>query len=166
MALFSTIFRIAVSIALVCLLPACETSPAPVSTGSPPKAQLQYVDLQSFDRDLGNSLQAPLPKIEVAFYDRVTPSVMPARLESWMAAVESSGGSVTVVPPQSSVTAKSPFLLLSALSSLWTASKVAKEYSAKPSYKAARGYDAQIQLKLDDRGDSVVDKIVFLERKK
>jgi len=64
MAMFSMISRIAVSIALVFLLPACETSPAPVSTGSPPKAELQYVDLQSFDRDLGNSLQAPYPKLK------------------------------------------------------------------------------------------------------
>jgi len=166
MARFTTISTTAVSIALVFLLPACETNPASVSSGAPPKAELQYIDLQSFDRDLGNSLQAPLPKIEVAFYDRITPSAIPTRLESWMAAVESSGGTVTVVPPKSTVTAKSPFLLLSVLSSLWTASKMAKEYSAKPSYKAAHGYDAQIQLKLDDRGDSVVDKIVFLERKK
>jgi len=133
MAMFSTISKIAVSIALVFLLLAFETSPAPVSSGSPPKAELQYVDLQSFNRDLGNSLQSSLPKIEVTFYDRATPSVMPARLVLWMAAVESSGGTVTVVPPKSTVTAKSPFLLLSALSSLWTASKVAKEYSAKPS---------------------------------
>ena len=152
--------------AVVFFLAGCESNPAqPVST-APAQAELQFVDLQGFDRDLAGSLSAPLPKVEVAFYDRVTPSAMPERLQHWMASVEAGGGSVKVIPPKSSVTAKSPFLLISAISTLWTASKMVKEVSAQSRFKAAQSFDAEIILKTDDKGESVVDKVVFIQRKK
>lgn len=146
-------------------LVACESNPNQ-STAAPPKAELQFVDLQGFDRDLSGSLSAPLPKVDVAFYDRVAPSALPERLQQWMAAVEDGGGTVKVIPPKSSVTAKSPFLLLSAISAFWSASKTAKEVSAKAQFNAAHAYDAEIILKQDDKGNSIVDKVVFTQRKK
>ena len=158
--------KTAITLLLACLLVGCESNPAQPVSAAPPKPELQFVDLQGFDRDLGASLAAPLPQVEVAFYDRITPSAMPPRLEQWMAAVETGGGSVTVVPPKPSVTSKSPFLLISAISSLWSASKMAKEMSARALYKSAGAYDAQIILKTDDKGDSVVERVVFLQRKK
>jgi hypothetical protein len=148
-------------------LAGCQQIPtAPEARTAAPKAQLQFVDLQGFDRDLAASLGAPLPKVDVAFYDRVTPSDLPDRLQKWMASVESSGGSVKVIPAPSSVTARSPFLLISAVSSLWTANKMLKEAAAAAQFKAAHAYDAEIVLKLDDKGDTVVDKVVFNPRKK
>ena len=157
-------FGLCVLLALT--LAGCGTEPAqPVSSG-PPKPDLQFVDLQGFDRDLARSLQAPLPKVEVAFYDRVTPSAMPERLQPWMAAIEDGGGTVKVIPPKSSVTSRSPFLLISAISSIWSASKIAKEMALKAQYKTAQAFDAEILLKLDDKGESVVDKVVFVQRKK
>jgi hypothetical protein len=145
-------------------LVACESNPSIVQSSAPPKAELQFVDLQNFDHALAGSLSAALPKVDVAFYDRVTPSALPERLQHWMASVEAGGGTVKVVPPKSSVTAKNPFLLISAISALWSASKMAKEMSANAQFKAARSYDAQIILKADERGDSVVDRVVFIQR--
>lgn len=147
-------------------LSACETNPAQTASPVPAKSELKFVDLSGFDRDLSASLSAPLPRVEVAFYDRITPSAVPERLQHWMAAVELGGGSVKVVPPQSSVTAKSPFLIISLVSSLWSASKMVKELSAKAQFKSAQGFDAEILLKVDDKGESVVDKVVFLQRTK
>ena len=153
-------------LALALTLVGCGTDPAqPVSSG-PPKADLLFADLQGFDRDLARSLQTALPKVEVAFYDRVTPSAMPERLQPWMAAVEDGGGTVKVIPPKPSVTSRSPFLLISAISSIWSASKMAKEMALKAQYKTAQAFDAEIQLKLDEKGESVVDKVVFVQRKK
>lgn len=145
-------------------LVACESNPSIVQSSAPPKAELQFVDLQNFDHALAGSLSAALPKVDVAFYDRVTPSALPERLQHWMASVEAGGGTVKVVPPKSSVTAKNPFLLISAISALWSASKMAKEMSTNAQFKAARSYDAQIILKADERGDSVVDRVVFIQR--
>jgi len=151
---------------LLVSLTACETNPAQPARPVAAKAELQFVDLAGFDRDLSASLSATLPRIEVAFYDRITPSAVPERLQHWMAAVELGGGSVQVVPPKSSVTAKSPFLIISLTSSLWSASNMVKELSAKGQFKSAQVFDAEILLKVDDKGESVVDKVVFLQRSK
>lgn len=151
---------------VVFALVACESNPAQSASTAAVKSELQFVDLQGFDRDLASSLSAPLPKIDVAFYDRVTPSALPERLQQWMASVEAGGGSVKVVPPKSSVTAKSPFLLISAISTLWSASKTAREMSTQSQFRAAHAYDAEIILKQDDKGESVVERVVFVQRKK
>ena len=108
----------------------------------------------------------PISRVDVAFYDRVTPSAMPERLQPWMAAVEDGGGTVKVIPPKPSVTPRNPFLLISVISSIWSASKMAKELALKAQYKTAQAFDAEIQLKLDEKGESVVDKVVFVQRKK
>lgn len=149
-------------------LSACESNPSqPSSTAAaPPKAELQFVDLQGFDRDLSGSLSAPLPKVDVAFYDRVVPSALPERLQAWVAAVEAGGGTVKVIPPKSTVTAKNPFLLISAISTLYSASKMAKDMATKAQFKAAQAYDAEIILKGDDRGESIVERVVFTKKVK
>jgi hypothetical protein len=157
--------RLALGMSLILMLVACESTPRDGST-NPPKSELQFVDLQGFDRDLSASLSAPLPNVDVAFYDRVAPSALPERLQHWMAAVEAGGGNITVVPPKSTVTAKNPLLLLSTITSLWNASKMAREASTRAQFQSAQAYDAQILLKQDDRDDSVVDRVVFIQRKK
>lgn len=153
-------------LALAFALLACESNPTQSESTAPAKSALQFVDLQGFDRELTASLSSPLPKVDVAFYDRITPSALPERLQQWMASVEAGGGSVKVVPPKSSVTAKNPFLLISAISTLWSASKTAKEMSTQSQFRVAHAYDAEIILKQDDKGESVVDKVVFVQRKK
>ena len=158
--------QLALALSLVSGLTACGSGSQQTANSSPPKAELQFVDLQGFDRDLSSSLSAPLAKVDVAFYDRITPSAMPERLQQWMAAVEAGGGSVKVVPPKSSVTAKNPLLLISAISTLWSASTTAKEMSTKAQFNAAQAFDAEIILKQDVTGNSVVEKVVFTQRKK
>lgn len=147
-------------------LAGCESLPTQAESAAPPKSQVQFVDLQDFDRDLVKSFGAPLPRVDVSFYDRITPSVLPERLQKWMASVEAGGGTVKVTQPPSSVTAKNPFLLISLLSTIWTASKTAHEYSQQAQYKVAHAYDAEIKLKLDDKGETVVDKVAFVRRTK
>ena len=149
---------------LALTLVACESNPSKPLSSLPARPDLQFVDLQGFDRDLSGALSAPLPRVEVAFYDRITPSALPDRLQHWMASVEAGGGSVKVVPAKSSVTAKSPFLLISAISTLWTASNMVKEVSVQAQFKAAHAYDAEIILKADGKGESVVEKVVFVQR--
>jgi hypothetical protein len=91
---------------------------------------------------------------------------MPERLQNWMAAVESGGGKVKVTPPKSSVTAKDPFLLFSLFSTLWKASGMAQEMSTKAQFRSAQAFDAEIVLKQDDKGDTVVERVIFTQRKK
>ena len=85
---------------LLASLTACETNPAQPARPVAAKAELQFVDLAGFDRDLSASLSATLPRIEVAFYDRITPSAVPERLQHWMAAVELGGGGCSSGAPE------------------------------------------------------------------
>ena len=66
-------------------LAGCESNPLQPATAAAPKATLQFLDLQGFDQDMTQSLSASLPQVEVAFFDRVTPSAMPERLQQWVA---------------------------------------------------------------------------------
>ena len=158
--------QLVVVLALAFLLVACDTNPTQAVSTEPAKAELQFVDMQGFDRDLATSMSATLPKIEVAFYDRITPSALPERLQHWMASVQAGGGSVKVVPPKSTVTAKNPFLLISAISTLWSASKMLKDISTQAQFQNAQDFDAEIILKADDKGESLVDRVVFIHRTK
>ena len=153
-------------LALALTLLACESNSSQPAPSGPPKAALQFLDIEGFDRDLAASLLAPLPKVEVTFYDRITPSALPDRLQRWLASVEAGGGTVKVVPPKSGITAKNPFLLISAISTLWSGSKMVKEISTQTQFNAAQVFSAEILLKQSDTGDSVVDRIIFLQRKK
>jgi hypothetical protein len=162
----SKIGYLSVTLALAWLLLACESSPTQRVSDGPPKAELQFVDLQGFDRDLTASLATPLPRVNVAFYDRVVPSALPERLQHWMKAVETGGGSVKVVPPKTDVTPKSPFLFMSAISSIWSASKMIKDLSTQGQFKAANAFNAEIILKRDESGEAVIDTVVFLQKPK
>lgn len=145
-------------------LSACETSPLTPAANSAPKPEIQFVDLQGFDMELSSAMSTRLARVEVAFYDRISPSSVPARLQTWLSSVEAGGGKVKVTPPKSDITAKDPFLLMSLVSSLWSASKIAKEAAAKAQYQSAHGYDAELVLKDDGSGQSVIDKVVFAKR--
>ena len=140
---------------------ACATDQRPAADAAP-SAALSFIDLPGFDQQLAGSLGAPLQKVEVSFYDRVVPSTLPERLQKWMAAVEAGGGKVSVTPPPSDVSARNPLLLISAISTLWTANKMAREAATEARFRAARGHDAQLVLKRDEKGDAVVDKVIFV----
>lgn len=152
---------------MVVVLNACAPlPPEPDAQAKPASPLLQFLDLQSFDRELSRSLAAPLPAVEVAFHDRVSPSAMPERLQKWMASVEAGGGAVRVVPPPSSVTARNPLMLVSALTTLWSAGRMAQSVAQDAQFKAAQTHDAEIRLKTDERGQTVVDRVVFVRRAK
>lgn len=142
----------------------CESAPTAPAEAPVLKSELQFLDMQSFDRELSQALSAPLPKVDVIFYDQVTPSALPERLQNWLTSVEDGGGRIKVTPPKSDVTAKDPFLLMSLVSSLWSATKMTKAALLNSQFKVARSYDAEIILRENDKGQNVVDKLVFVMR--
>jgi len=163
-----------ISVVSTLALVACQTpppaasiqTPAPLAasaTPAPVASEIEFVDLKTFDNQLSGALAARLPQVEVDFYNRVTPTELPERLQHWMASVQTGGGSVRVVPPPGSITPKDPLLLFSAL---WNAIKLARMAAETAQRKPAQAYDAQILLKADPQGEAVVDKIVFVQREK
>ncbi|AMC35174.1 hypothetical protein [Janthinobacterium sp. B9-8] len=146
---------------LILLLAACASGPNEAI--SKPQADIKFVDYKGFDRDLINSLNAPLPKIQVAFYEQITPNALPERVQKWMAAVEANGGKVDITVPKSNstISAKSPLLIISVITSLWSANKMVQEVSGEAQFNAASLYNAEVILKYDESNKMVIDKIIF-----
>lgn len=154
------------SLSVFLLLTACASN-APYTTDKAlAKPELTFVDLKSFDRELTASLSEPLTKVEIAFFDKVTPSALPDRLQHWMVSVEAGGGSVKVLPAKPSLAPKNPFLIISLVTSLWSASDMFKSVSDQTYYKSAHAFDAEIVLKIDEKGDSVIDRVIFIKKTK
>ena len=170
----SSWFAVAVMVALLSACaadPGTPAAPAPSTAAAPAPAvaasanlQISFVDVPSFDKELSGSLASKLSQVEVAFFDKVTPSALPARLEKWMAAVEVGKGTVKVVPPKSTVAPKNPLLLLSVVSSIYSANKLAHAAATTVEFFPAHAFNADILLKVDDKGDTVVDKVVFARK--
>ena len=153
-----------ICIALLAGVGGCAATNDAPSAQSQAASALSFVDLQSFDGQMHASLLSSLSTVDIGFYEKVTTTAIPERLQRWLAAVETNGGVVKVIPPPSSVTAKSPFMLLSAASSIYSASKMIKESNIQARYKVAQPYDAEIRLRVDEKGDTIVDKVVFIDR--
>jgi hypothetical protein len=83
----------------------------------------------------------------------------------WLHAVEEGGGKVSVTPPQSTVAAKNPLLLLTLVSGVWNGIKASKAIQSYELHRPARTYDAEIVLKISAQGDRLIDKIIFTEKK-
>jgi hypothetical protein len=153
-------------------LAGCQSTPpasgggasAPGSPTASPAEPLRFIDLQSFDEALSRALSEGRPTVAVAFYDRVTPNALPARLQSWMAAVETHGGKIQVVPDPDALATRNPVLIIGALTTLWSAFKVGSEMAYRALFRKVQGYDAQIRLRNNAAGESLIDRIVFVRR--
>jgi hypothetical protein len=79
-----------------------------------------------------------------------------------------SAGSMTAPLPQVAVgfvvATRNPLLLISAGSAIWSGTKALKEMAEKYPLQRAKASDAEIVLKNDDKGDAMVDKIIFSQR--
>lgn len=148
---------------LSALLGACASAPTPAPATA--SHQIEFIDLEGFDRHLNTSLAAKLAKIDVAIVNSTTATSIPPRLQAWLEAVESGGGTVKVSLPPSTVTAKNPLLLLSLISGIWNTTRATKAINTHEFHKPAQTYDAEITLKIDDKGERLIDKITFSERK-
>jgi hypothetical protein len=150
------------AISLAAFLTACASPSASTIEAKP---HLEFIDLDGFDHSLNASLAASLPVVDVAVMNATTATSIPPRIQTWLQSVESGGGKVTVTPPKSTVAAKNPLLLLSLISGIWNTTRATKAINAHDLHKSANKYDAELLLKIDDKGERLIDKIIFTERK-
>lgn len=138
----------------------------PSTTKVEAKPHIEFIDLDGFDQSLNASLSADLPVVDVAVMNATTATSIPPRIQIWLQAVESGGGTVTVTPPKSTVASKNPLILLTLVSGVWNTTRATKAISAHDLHKSASKYDAELLLKIDAQGERLIDKIIFMERKK
>jgi hypothetical protein len=151
----------------------CETIPsAPSSAGFNPSSSaalmherdLRFVDAPPFDSKLSRSLRSSETAVEISFYDEVSPSQLPSRLQKWLGSVERNGGQILVEPPPNEPVPRSPAMLISLVGSLFNAIKVAREAMSEKLFDSTQDRDAILMLKRNNKGDVIVEKIVFRKR--
>jgi len=145
-------------------LVACNTTPVNSSDPITPKAQVSFIDISKFDRELASSVGSPLEAVDVVFYDRVGPNNMPERLQKWLSAVEKNGGVVRVVPPPNEIAPRDPLALISLVGSLFTVIKNLAVINSDKIFETVKGRDAAIALERNASGELVVAKLQFIKR--
>ena len=150
-------------VALPLLLSACAGAPTTVALTKPPTS-LNFLDLTSFDRELSASLNVNPEKVEVSFYDPISPNQLPERIDKWMAAVESSGGKISVQRPAGEPVPKGPFVLASLIGTAFSSVKTLAAIQKETAYNSARGRDALLVLERDKTTAKLqVAKIIFVK---
>lgn len=144
------------------LVAGCATAPT-VSLDAPPSPSLPFLDVSSFDRELAASLRAGIDKVEVGFYDPVSPNQLPARIEKWIAAVQQSGGKITVQRPAGEPAPKGPLVLASLIGAAFNSAKTLAAIQQEQLFASAKGRDAVLVLERDQATSRVqVVRIVFV----
>jgi hypothetical protein len=132
---------------------------------TPAKEKLTFIDTQSFDTELANSLVKSKTPVDVDFYTPVTPNQMPPRLEKWIAVAETTGGKISVIQPPNELAPKDPVLLLGLFSGIWQAIKLlGGQYSSYTAEEGARNKDVTIALARNSQGSLYVQKVTFMPR--
>ena len=150
-------------LSLLLVFSACSTpSPTALSVNEP-KQKLSFIDIGSFDRELAESLNAPLDSVVVVFYEKVSPNKIPERLQKWISAVERSGGSVKIETPPNEPTARNPLSILSLLGSAYSAIKSQITPQPESFLSSTKGRSAVISLERGPSGELLVEKIRFIK---
>lgn len=124
---------------------------------------LTFLDVQKFDRDLAASLDAGIERVEVSFYDPVSPNALPERLQKWVSAAQSQGGKFSVLPPAGEPTPKNPLALISLISSAYSGAKGLLAVQQDRLLASAKGADVVMKLERNPKTQRVqVDKVIFI----
>lgn len=72
------------------------TTQAPSKAASNPKAQLTFVDLDSFDKQVEQALASGATEIEIQLLSGMSPNQIAPRLGRWLNTVQDNGGEIQV----------------------------------------------------------------------
>jgi hypothetical protein len=154
----------AVTLAVTWALSACTSTQINNKEVISPQAQVSFIDISKFDRELASSVDSPLESVDVVFYDRVGPNNMPERLQKWLSAVEKNGGVVRVVPPPNELAPRDPLALISLMGNLFNVIKNMTAINTDKVFETVKGRDAAIALERNATGELVVAKLQFTKR--
>jgi len=154
---------------LICalFLAGCETTPTVKSDQTPPPKEVAFLDGDSFDSKLGDSLAFDHEEVSVKIYDKFSPNKMPPRIQQWVSHLEKNGGKIQLVEPpsESGVTAKDPFLIFSLINAIRSMLPIAEQaQSEKNYYMNTKDRDIKVMLVRNANNEVVVDKLVFVKK--
>ena len=155
-------------ICFVAFLSGCETTPTVKSDQLPPAKEVAFLDGDSFDNKLGDSLSFDHEEVAIKFYDKFSPNKMPPRIQQWVSHLEKYGGKIQMVEPtsESGVIAKDPFLIFSLINAIRSMLPIAEQVqNEKNYYTNTKNRDVKIMLARNANNEVVVDRLVFVKKK-
>lgn len=138
-----------------------QTVPQSSAQGTEPEVSLKpamvFFDSKLFDARLSKELESGKDRVEIEVTGKVALSAIPARLDKWITRVGEQG---TVEVREGGTRTRSLFSLIPMIFS--AVQVVSEERTLDP----AKNYNATIIYKRDANGDTVLDRIVFVPKKK
>ena len=156
-----------ISIFFIASFAGCETTPTVKSDRTPPPNEVAFLDGDSFDNNLVDSLSFDHDEVSIKFYDKFSPNKMPPRIQQWVSHLEKNGGKIQMVEPpsESGVTAKDPFLILSLINAIRSMLPLAEQVqSEKNYYLNTKDRDIKFLLARNSNNEVVIDKLVFVKK--
>jgi len=134
--------------------------PAARGADAPPPGALTFLDSTIFDNMLSRELNRGNDEVEVAISGRMSLNSIPPRVDKWITAVAEKG-EVTLLPVDASLKPKFVLALLPVVYSFL------KQAHSERAMSAAGDYNASVVYHIDKAsGESVIDRIVFIKKKK
>lgn len=152
----------------IALLTGCETTLIVKSDRTPPPNEVAFLDGDSFDNKLVDSLSFNHDEVSIKLYDKFLPNKMPPRIQKWVSHLEKNGGKIQMVEPpsESGVTAKDPFLIFSLVNAIRSMLPLAEQVqSEKNYYMNTRDRDVKFILSRNSKNEVVIDRLVFVKKK-
>jgi hypothetical protein len=152
----------------IIFLTGCETTPTVKSYRTPPPNEVAFLDGDSFDNNLVDSLSFDHDEVSIKLFDKFSPNKMPPRIQKWVSHLERNGGKIQMVEPpsESGVTAKDPFLILSLVNAIRNMLPLAEQVqSEKNYYMNTKDRDVKFILARNTKNEVVIDRLVFVKKK-
>ena len=152
----------------IIFLTGCETNPTVKSDRTPPPNEVAFLDGDSFDNNLVDSLSFDHDEVSIKLYDKFSPNKMPPRIQKWVSHLEKNGGKIQMVEPpsESGVTAKDPFLIFSLVNAIKSMLPIAEQVqSEKNYYMNTKDRDVKFILARNAKNEVVIDRLVFVKKK-
>lgn len=138
---------------------------ADAAVKSTPAPSLIFLDVQKFDGDLAASLEAGLERVEVGFYDPISPNQLPERIQKWVSATQAQGGRLIVQAPPGEPTPKNPLALIGLIGSAYSSAKALISIQQERLLASAKQRDIVMMLERDPKTQAVkVGKVAFVRR--
>lgn len=134
--------------------------PAAHGADAPQPGTLTFLDSTIFDNMLSRELNRGSEEVEVAISGKMSLNNIPPRVDKWITAVAEKG-EVTLLPVDASLKPKFVLALLPVVYSFL------KQAHSERSMSSASDYNASLVYHIDKiSGESVIDRIVFIKKKK
>lgn len=129
---------------------------------APNRARLTFMDSKLFDVKLGKEMESGKENIEIEVSGRVPLSNIPARIDRWVVK-SAEEGKVELL--QSEPAPKTRFIF-SLIPMVFNAVGFMRDWQEEKMFDQAKKYDTKIYYKKEDSGETLIEKIVMIRRKK